>query len=96
MAKKKFAPSTKKKSISKSKSIQQRILSNDGIGVVAGDIWLLLGDQSEQSLASIKKSIDAPTDVIMAAVGWLAREDKLEFKKIGRTVKVSLRACGQG
>ena len=91
VAKKKSAPSTKKKSISTSKSIQQRILSNDGIGVVAGDIWRLLGDQSEQSLAAIKKSIDAPTDVIMAAVGWLAREDKLEFKKIGRTVKVSLR-----
>ena len=91
MAKKKSAPSTKKKSISTSKSIQQRIVSNDGIGVVAGDVWRLLGDQSEQSLTAIKKSIDAPTDVIMAAVGWLAREDKLEFKKIGRTVKVSLR-----
>ena len=90
MAKKKFAPSTRRKSTSSSKPIQQRILSSDGIGDVAGDVWQLLTDQGEQSLMVIKKSIDAPADVVMAAVGWLAREDKLEFKRSGRSVKVSL------
>ena len=91
MAKKKSAPSTRRKSTSSSQPIQQRILSNEGIGDVAGDVWRLLTDQGEQSLAAIKKAIDAPTDVVMAAVGWLAREDKLEFKRSGRSVKVSLR-----
>jgi hypothetical protein len=91
MAKKKSSPSTKNKPIPGSKPIPRRILSNDGIGDVAGDLWRLLTDQSELSLATIKKSINAPADVVMAAVGWLAREEKLEFKKSGRSVKVLLR-----
>jgi hypothetical protein len=66
-------------------------LSNDQIGEVAGEIWDLLTGQNGQSLAAIKKSIDAPADVVMAAVGWLAREEKLEFEQSGRSVKVSLR-----
>ena len=90
MAKKKSAPSTRRKSTSGSAPLQQRVLSNDRIGEVAGDVWQLLTNQSEQSLTAIKKSIDAPTDVVMAAVGWLAREDKLEFKSSGRSVKISL------
>ena len=67
------------------------ILSGDAIGEVAGDVWEVLKEESGQSLAAIKKSIDAPGDVVVAAVGWLAREEKLEFERSGRTVKVSLR-----
>jgi len=89
--KKKSVPSTSKNSTSGSKSFRQRSCSSDLIGDVAGDVWQLLAEQSGQSLAAIKKSIDAPADVVMAAVGWLAREEKLEFEQSGRSVKVSLR-----
>jgi hypothetical protein len=61
------------------------------IGHVAGDVWGLLGRDGGQTIAAIKKSIDAPGDVVLAAIGWLAREDKLEFSANGRTVKISLR-----
>jgi hypothetical protein len=61
------------------------------IGHVAGDVWGLLGRDGGQTIAVIKKSIDAPGDVVLAAIGWLAREDKLEFSANGRTVKISLR-----
>jgi hypothetical protein len=61
------------------------------IGHVAGDVWGLLGRDGGQTIAAIKKSVDAPGDYVLAAIGWLAREDKLEFSVNGRTVKISLR-----
>jgi len=79
---------------SKSASIQktqQRSLTSDEIGHVAGEVWQLLNDQNGQSLASIKKSINAPEAIILAAIGWLAREGKLQFETSGRNTNVSLR-----
>jgi Winged helix-turn-helix domain (DUF2582) len=66
-------------------------ISAEEIGRVSGDVWGLLATDGAQTLAAIKKSVDAPADVVVAAVGWLAREDKLEFSTSGRQVKISLR-----
>lgn len=70
---------------------QQRSLTSAEIGRVAGEVWQLLNDENHRSLASIKKSIDAPDALILAAIGWLAREDKLQFDTSGRNTNVSLR-----
>jgi hypothetical protein len=43
------------------------------------------------TIAAIKKAVPAPGDIIMAAIGWLAREHKLVFTAHGRSVKISLR-----
>lgn len=69
----------------------ERMLSCHDIGSVAGEIWGLLAQGESLSLAAIKKSIAAPSDVALAAVGWLAREDKLAFHMSGRTLKLSLK-----
>ncbi len=61
------------------------------IGHAAGEVWGLLSTNGPQTVAAIKKSVDAPPDVVLAGIGWLAREDKLEFETSGRTVKISLR-----
>ena len=61
------------------------------IGHVAGEVWGLLSRDGGQTVAAIKKSINAPSDAVLAAIGWLAREDKLEFSMHGRSVKISLR-----
>lgn len=66
-------------------------LANENIGQVAGDVWQLLDQEGGQSLPVIKKAIDAPDDVVTAAIGWLAREDKLTFSKSGRSLTISLR-----
>ncbi len=71
--------------------VRHRILSNDQIGQVAGKVWQLLAEEGDQSLTSIKKSIGGSDVVVLAAVGWLAREGKLEFLASGRSMKVSLR-----
>jgi hypothetical protein len=67
------------------------VFSSTEIGHVAGDVWGFLVRDGAQTIAAIKKSVDAPPDLVLAAIGWLAREDKLEFSTQGRSVKVSLR-----
>jgi hypothetical protein len=69
-----------------------RTLSELHIGAVAGEIWGLLAGSDGQTLTAIKKAIAAPPDVVIAGVGWLAREDKLEFVMSGRMLKVSLKS----
>ena len=75
----------------KLKSQFQRTLSMEEIGHVAGDVWACLDRDGTQTIAAIKKAVDAPGDVVMAAIGWLAREDKLDFSGDSRSVKISLR-----
>jgi hypothetical protein len=65
-------------------------LSSDMIGQVAGDVWRVLAERGGQSVSGLKKSVDAPEEVVLAAIGWLAREDKLTFETNGRSVTVSL------
>jgi Winged helix-turn-helix domain (DUF2582) len=74
------------------KSATSRAISSEEIGKVAGEVWELLSSNGGQTLAAIKKSVDAPSDVVLAAIGWLAREDKLDFASSGRTVKIALRS----
>jgi hypothetical protein len=73
------------------KVASERSLSNHDIGAVAGEIWQLLSGGEAQSLAAVKKSVKAPADVVAAAIGWLAREDKLEFTLSGKTQKLWLK-----
>jgi len=61
------------------------------IGHAAGDVWGSLSGGEPRSIAEIKKSVKAPGDVVVAALGWLAREDKLEFITNGKTVKIGLK-----
>jgi hypothetical protein len=68
-----------------------RPMTGAEIGHVAGKVWAALEKNGGQTLAEIKKSVDAPADLVAAAVGWLAREDKLEFRTSGTTVKIGLR-----
>ncbi|NLF69825.1 MAG: winged helix-turn-helix domain-containing protein [Candidatus Anammoximicrobium sp.] len=58
------------------------------IGQTAGLVWRTLDEQGPQSLAKLTKSVESPRDLVMQAVGWLAREDKvwIEDTKRGRTI----------
>lgn len=49
----------------------------DQIGDTAGLVWTHLNESGPRTLSQLTKEIDAPRDVIMQAIGWLAREDKL-------------------
>jgi len=60
------------------------------IGETAGAIWKALADKGPLTTARLVKEIDAPRDVVMQALGWLAREDKIDIED-GRTRTISLR-----
>ena len=61
------------------------------IGQTAGQVWHLLDENGPMSLTRLAKSIDAPRDLVMQAVGWLAREDKINIEDDARSKIVSLR-----
>lgn len=61
------------------------------IGEVAGAVWHHLNENGPRSLSQLAKDVDAPRDVIMQAIGWLAREDKLSIEEEGRSKVVALR-----
>ena len=61
------------------------------IGVAAGKIWQKLDASGESTIAKLKKAVDVDTFTVNAAIGWLAREDKVELKKSGNTIKVWLK-----
>jgi hypothetical protein len=44
------------------------------IGISAGDIWHVLDKKSPIDLKDLLKQIDAPRDLILMGLGWLARE----------------------
>jgi hypothetical protein len=61
------------------------------VGETAGKVWQILSTKGSLTIAKLVKEIDCPRDVIMQALGWLAREDKIEIEEDGRTRTVSLR-----
>ncbi|HJN07929.1 MAG: winged helix-turn-helix domain-containing protein [Pirellulaceae bacterium] len=63
----------------------------DQIGETAGEVWQCLDLQESMSMAQLIKSIDAPRDVTMQAVGWLAREDKVEIDETTRGRQIRLK-----
>jgi hypothetical protein len=49
------------------------------IGEAAGEVWRLLDSSGPLTLAQVKKKLSRPSELLNFAVGWLAREDKLEI-----------------
>jgi DNA-binding transcriptional ArsR family regulator len=64
---------------------------SEEIGNVAGEIWQLLKERSELSISGVVSEIKASQSTVYMALGWLAREDKLEFVKKSRGVFVRLK-----
>jgi hypothetical protein len=61
------------------------------IGEAAGAVWRVLSDKGPMSAAKIVKELDAPRDLVMQALGWLAREDKLAIDAESKAKLISLR-----
>lgn len=65
-------------------------LGAEAIGNAAGNVWHILNEEGPKSLAALKSAVDAPSDLVVAGVGWLAREGKLRFEAKGRTTQIGL------
>ncbi len=49
------------------------------IGDTAGVVWNVLHERGEMTITQVVKAVKRPRDLVMQALGWLAREDKLQF-----------------
>ncbi|MBI1904092.1 MAG: winged helix-turn-helix domain-containing protein [Planctomycetia bacterium] len=61
------------------------------IGETAGAIWRLLDENGPLPLTKLLKECDEPRDVVMQALGWLAREDKIQMDDDSRNKTISLK-----
>lgn len=61
------------------------------IGDTAGMVWQYLDLHGPMSVTGLAQEFDAPRDLVMQAIGWLAREEKVEISESGRTKTIALK-----
>jgi hypothetical protein len=60
------------------------------IGEAAGAVWHALDEQGPMSYARLVERVGLNRDMVMQAVGWLAREGKVDISDAKRSRVVSL------
>lgn len=61
------------------------------IGEMSGLVWQTINSNGSMSVAKLKTALKADVFVLNAAIGWLAREEKVTVSKKGNTITVSLK-----
>ena len=61
------------------------------VGETAGKIWEMLNESGPQTLAQIKKRFGGSGELVTFALGWLAREGKVDISQDKKTFRVTLR-----
>ena len=64
---------------------------NEKVGEAAGKVWQALSSEGPQTVTQLKKQLNGSSDVVTFALGWLAREDKVEITQDKKTFKVKLK-----
>jgi hypothetical protein len=64
---------------------------HEKIGEVAGRIWKLLREKGEVSISQLPKSLKETDVITYQALGWLARESKIEYHTRKNRTSVSLK-----
>ncbi len=62
----------------------------DQVGSTAGKVYEKLGAQGQMSMSRLKKEVGETDTLVAMAVGWLAREGKINLNKERNTLKVTL------
>lgn len=62
----------------------------NGVGFIAGDIHDHLTRHGEASLNDLKQELGQTPAMLQMAVGWLAREDKVQISKKGAGYMIRL------
>lgn len=70
--------------------IEKEAKMKEKIGSVAGDIWHILKERNEIPISEIPRILNERSMIVNQAIGWLARENKLEFRIEGTKIFVSL------
>ncbi len=65
-------------------------MNKNEIGVNAGKVWQLLSNYAKWSYGALKKNSGLKDIELGAALGWLAREEKIEFYQEEDELYISL------
>jgi hypothetical protein len=60
------------------------------IGEAAGRVWETLAAKNEVGLEQLPRMLKLKSDITYQALGWLAREDKINYRTKAGKVYVSL------
>jgi Winged helix-turn-helix domain (DUF2582) len=60
------------------KGAERRTMDING-QVGAGKVWQALSSAGPQTLTQLKKKVNGSSDLLGFALGWLAREDKIDI-----------------
>ena len=72
-------------------TVVNEVTVKEQVGEAAGEVWRLLHHGGPQTLAQLKKKLNGNGELLGFAVGWLAREDKLEILKEKRSTVLRLK-----
>lgn len=61
------------------------------VGHTAGKIWGELAEGGPQTAAQLKKKLNGEGDLVNLAIGWLAREDKVDIIAEKKSFRVTLK-----
>jgi Winged helix-turn-helix domain (DUF2582) len=64
---------------------------NEKVGEAAGKVWQALSSEGPQTVTQLKKQLNGSSEVVTFALGWLAREDKVEITQDKKTFKIKLK-----
>jgi len=64
---------------------------NAQVGETAGKVWHLLNDQGPQTILQLRKKIGGSGELLGFALGWLAREDKVNLRREKKVLRVALK-----
>jgi Mn-dependent DtxR family transcriptional regulator len=62
----------------------------DKIGETAGKIWNLLKEKGEVNISQLPRLLNEKSLIVQQALGWLAREDKIEYRTEAGKTRISL------
>jgi hypothetical protein len=61
------------------------------VGVTAGKVWNTLNEAGPLTVTQLKKKLDGTSELVGFALGWLAREDKIQISLEKKNFKVALK-----
>lgn len=62
------------------------------IGETAGNIWTILKERDSVAISSLPGILNENSSIVNQALGWLAREGKIDYQQEGRKTVISLAA----
>jgi len=63
------------------------------VGETAGKVWHELSSAGPQTLAQLKKKFNGDSELLNLAVGWLARENKVDITPEKKTLRIQVRGA---